>query len=90
MALQPPVEVQGRLIIEAKGNPEGAVLNIQFRPRTLALAGGFAPVKDDLSFKVPNAGLDRYDLHVNQLPEGFSRPSAYCQFRTWHSAFRSG
>lgn len=71
LTLQPPLEIQGRVIIEANGDLKGSVMNLQLQPRnTGSFGGGFAQVKDDLSFKI-NAGLDSYDLRIHQTPENF-------------------
>jgi hypothetical protein len=71
LTLQPPLEIQGRVIIEANGDLKGSVMNLQLQPRTTgSFSGGFAQVQDDLSFKM-NAGLDSYDLRIYQTPENF-------------------
>ncbi len=70
LVLRPPIEFQGRVIVEKDGSLKGEPVNLQFRSKTSEMWGGaFAQVNDDLSFKVTNAGMDNYDLSVFNLPE---------------------
>jgi protocatechuate 3,4-dioxygenase beta subunit len=73
LILQPPAEVHGHVIIEEHGDLQGEVLRVQLQLRNpgLMMWGGFAQVKDDLSFTILNAGLDSYDVNVYGMPEGF-------------------
>jgi uncharacterized surface anchored protein len=74
LALQPPGQIQGRVVVEENGDLKGARLNVRMQPRVSGpnMGGGNGgQVKDDLTFLFANIGPDPYDINVGGLPEGF-------------------
>jgi hypothetical protein len=72
LELQPPAEMEGRVVVEANGDLKGARINISLQPKAPGQMGGSGgPIRDDQTFKLNNVGLDAYDVGVFGLPEGF-------------------
>jgi hypothetical protein len=73
LELQPPAEIEGRIVIEENGDLKGANLNVFLQPKITGpmVGGAGGQVKDDQTFKLLNVSQDPYDLNVFGLPEGF-------------------
>jgi hypothetical protein len=73
LELRPATEVPGRVIIEDKGDLHGATLyaEIQGKDGEFVMGGMAAEVKEDLTFKIPNVGMQPYDFILHGYPESF-------------------
>src|SRR5882724_5987985 len=70
LVLQPPLELQGRVIVEKNSSLKGDGVHLQFRSKTSEMWGGaYAQLNDDLTFKVMSASVDSYDLSFFNLPD---------------------
>jgi hypothetical protein len=71
--LLPPLELKGRVVVEANGDLAGTRLNIMLQPKVNGpmMGNSRAQMQDDLSFQMNNVGLDAYDVTVAGLPDGF-------------------
>jgi hypothetical protein len=67
------VEINGRIIIEDRDDLKATQLTVTIIPRTPSgtMSEDTAEVKNDLSFKLANAGLESYDVEVTPMPETF-------------------
>jgi hypothetical protein len=73
LEVRPPTEVPGRVIIEDKGDLRGASLyaSIQGKDGEFVMGGMPAEVKQDLTFKITNVGMEPYDFILRGYPENF-------------------
>lgn len=73
LKLQAPVEIHGRVIIEENRYLSGETLTINLVAKNpeVSISEDSTELKDDLSFKFSNAGLEQYDVSAYRLPEGF-------------------
>ncbi len=73
LELRPPTEVLGRVIVEDKGDLRGATLyaSIQGKDGDFVMGGMPAEVKEDLTFKITNVGMQPYDFILRGYPENF-------------------
>jgi len=71
--LLPPLELKGRVVVEANGDLAGQRLNVMLQPKVNGpmMGNSRAQMQDDLSFQMNNVGLDAYDVVVAGLPDGF-------------------
>ena len=78
LELRPPTEVLGRVIVEDKGDLRGASLyaEIQGKDEEFVMGGMPAEVKEDLTFKITNVGMQPYDFILRGYPENFYLKSA--------------
>ena len=73
LELRPPRKLRGRVIIEDKGDLQGASLYVQIqgKDQSLVMGSGPAQVKEDLTFESNYIGVGPYDFDVHGYPENF-------------------
>jgi hypothetical protein len=70
LALLPPPELAGHVIIEGNAGLKGVTVRLIFQQKHI-VGGLGAQVNNDLTFKVANVERDAYDLSVFGLPQDF-------------------
>jgi hypothetical protein len=70
LALLPPLELAGHVIIEDNAGLKGVTVRLIFQQKHI-VGGLGAQVNNDLTFKVANVERDAYDLSVFGLPQDF-------------------
>jgi protocatechuate 3,4-dioxygenase beta subunit len=74
LELQPPADIEGRIVVEENGDLKGANLQVFLQTKAMGSmmgGGGAGLMKDDRTFKLTNVSRDPYDINVFGLPEGF-------------------
>jgi hypothetical protein len=74
LELQPPVDIEGHIVVEEDGDLKGANLQVILQTRmnvSMMGSGGAGQMKGNQTFKLTNVSRDPYDINVFGLPEGF-------------------
>jgi hypothetical protein len=72
LELRPSRKFRGRVIIEDRGNLQGAALYVWIQGKGRGLTGsGSTQVKEDLTFETNNVGVGPYDFSLHGYPESF-------------------